>query len=46
MEASEDTITRVVDHWLDRIIGGFFIEFVVDTSVNYSEAEQRLFKGP
>jgi len=35
-----------VDHWLDRIIGGFVTEFAVDTSINYSEAEHRFFKGP
>jgi len=39
LEASEDKITRVVDHWLDWIIGGFVTEFAVDTSVSYSEAE-------
>jgi len=39
LEASEDKIVRVVDHWLDHIIGGFFTEFVVDTLVSYNEAE-------
>ena len=46
LEASEDKIKRVVDHWLDRIIGGFITEFVVDMTVNYSEAERRFLKGP
>jgi len=46
LEASEDKITCVVNHWLDHIIGGFVIEFVVDTSINYSEAERHFFKGP
>ena len=39
LEASEDKIACSVDHWLDRIIGGFMTEFVVDTSVSYSEAK-------
>ena len=39
LEALEDKIAHVVDHWIDRIIGGFIIEFAVDTSVNYSEAD-------
>ena len=46
LEASEDKITCLVDHWLNQIIGGFIIEFVVDTSVSYSEAERRFLKGP
>ena len=39
LEASKDKIVRVVNHWLDRIIGGFITEFTVDTSVSYSEVE-------
>jgi len=39
LTTSEDKITCVVDHWLDRVIGGFFTEFTVDTSVSYNEAE-------
>ena len=46
LEASKDKIARIVDHWLDWIIGGFIIEFRVDTSVSYSEVEQRFLKGP
>jgi len=37
---------HVVNHWLDHIIGGFVIEFAVDTSVNYNEVKRRFFKGP
>jgi len=36
----------IVDHWLDHIIGRFITHFVVDTSVNYSEAAQHFLKGP
>jgi len=39
LEASEDKITHAINHWLNRIIGGFVTEFVVDTSVSYSVAE-------
>lgn len=45
LEASEDKIAYIVDHWLDLIVGGFVIEFVVNTSVSYCEVEHRLFKG-
>ena len=45
MEASEDKIEHVVDHWLDGIIGGFVTEFAVDTSVSYNKAECCFFKG-
>lgn len=46
LEASEDKVMRVVNHWLDRIIGGFVTEFMVNNSVSYSEEEQCFFKGP
>ena len=45
LEASEDKIVHAIDHWLDRIIGGFIIEFAVNTLVNYSEVERRFLKG-
>ena len=45
VETFENKIVRVVDHWLDRIIGGFVTKFVVDTSVSYIEARWRFFKG-
>ena len=46
LEASENRIAWVFEHWLDRIIGGFVTEFVVDTSVSYNEVERPFFKGP
>ena len=45
LEVSKDKITRVVDHWLDQIIGGFITEFTVDTTVSYNEAERHFLKG-
>jgi len=46
LEASEDKIARIVDHWLDRIIGGFITDFTIDTLVSYSEVERHFLKGP
>jgi len=39
LEAFEYRIACIVDHWLDRIIGGFVTEFAVDTSVSYNKEE-------
>jgi len=36
----------VVDYWIDSILGGYVIEFEINTSTNYSEVEHRFFKGP
>jgi len=44
-EASKDKITWVVDHWLDRIIGGFITEFTIDITISYSKVEQHFFRG-
>ena len=46
LQATEDKIMCAIDHWLDRIIGGFITEFTVDTSVSYNEAERCFLKGP
>lgn len=40
LEASENKILRDVDHWLDRIMGGFVTKFTNDTSVSYNEVER------
>jgi len=45
MEASEDKLTHVVNHSLDRVIGRFVTEFAVDTLVSYNEVERHFFKG-
>ena len=45
LEASKDKIMHTVNHWLQHVIRGFVIEFAVDTSVSYNEAERRFFKG-
>ena len=46
LEASEEKIARAMDQWLDRIIGEFITEFMIDTTISYSEAERRFLKGP
>lgn len=46
LEAIEDKIAHAVDHWLDRVIGGFIIEFAIDTTVSYSEAKRWFLQGP
>lgn len=40
LEATEDQIACVVDHWLDWVIGVFITEFVIDKTMSYSEAER------
>lgn len=46
LEASEDKIACIVDHLLDRVIGGFITKFTIDTTMSYSEAERRFLQGP
>ena len=41
-----NTISRVVDFWVDSILQGYITEFVVDTITSYSEAERSFFRGP
>ena len=41
-----NTISRVVDFWVDSILQGYITEFVVDTITSYSEAERNFFQGP
>ena len=39
LETFDNKIARVVDHWLDQIMGGFVTEFAVDASVTYSKVK-------
>jgi len=36
LEAIEDKIMCVVDHWLEQVIRGFITKFAIDTTVSYS----------
>jgi hypothetical protein len=38
--------SHVVDFWLDSILGGCIIEFLVDCTQSYSVVERDFFKGP
>ena len=40
-----NTTTRTLDFWLDSILGGYIIEFVVDCTQSYSVAKMDFFKG-
>lgn len=46
LEATEDRLAHAVDHCVDWIIGGFIIEFMIDTTVSYSETERQFLQGP
>jgi hypothetical protein len=37
---------HVLDFWLDNIVPGFIIEFVVDTSKSSTTREKDFLKGP
>ena len=39
-------ISRAIDFWVDRILQGYIIEFVVEVITSYSEAERNVFQGP
>ena len=39
LEASKNNIARDVDHWIDRIIGGFITELTIDTTISCNEVE-------
>ena len=35
-----------VELWIDSILGGYIMEFTVDTTKSYSEEEREIFNGP
>lgn len=37
---------RTIDHWLDRVIGGFITKCLIDTTTTYSKAERKFLQGP
>ena len=41
-----NTISKVVDFWVDSILQGYIIEFMVEAITSYSEAERKFFQGP
>jgi hypothetical protein len=42
----DNIVSRVVDLWFDRTIGGYISEFSIDKVESYSQAERYFFKGP
>ena len=42
----DNSISRVVDYWIARILEGFVTEFVIDQVKSYSEVERHFFRGP
>jgi hypothetical protein len=39
-------VSRAVDLWFDRTIGGYITKFAIDIVESYSQAEKYFFKGP
>lgn len=44
VEGSENKIASALNYWIDSILG--VTEFMIDTSISYSEVERPFFKGP
>ena len=45
LERKDNSVSRVVDFWLNSVLEGFVTEFVVDMLETYSKAERYFFKG-
>jgi len=45
LKKTDNSISRVVDFWLNNLLEGFITEFVVDTLKAYNKAERVFFKG-
>ena len=41
-----NTISRVVDFWVDSIFQGYITEFVVEAITSYSEVKSNFFQAP
>lgn len=46
LKNTTNRISRVVDFWIDSILGGFITEFTVESIVSYNKAKQIFFKIP
>ena len=46
LKRTHKRISRVVDFYINNILGRFVTKFVVDSTISYDEAEQIFFKGP
>lgn len=45
LKNTDNNIMRVVDYWINIILGGFITEVAIDTSVSYNKVEHKFFKG-
>ena len=45
LERTDNPISRSVDFWMNSLLEGFVIAFVVDMLKAYSEVEWNFFKG-
>jgi len=46
LQQVDNKFMLAVDFWLDNIVVGFIIEFVVDTAKSYKAIEKEFLKGP
>ena len=46
LQQVDNKFTCVVEFWLDNIVAGFIIEFVVDIVKSYSTTEKDFLEGP
>ena len=37
LKMTDNAITRMVDHWVDSVLGGFVTQFAIDQFISYSE---------
>lgn len=42
----DNVVSRAVDLWFDRTIGGYITEFPIDRVESYSQVERYFLKGP
>ena len=41
----DNRVSRVVEVWLDNILGGYIIDFAINTVKSYSDTERKFFQG-
>jgi len=41
-----NSISRVVDFWIDSILRGYITEFAIDYTKSYSATKREFFQGP
>jgi hypothetical protein len=46
LQQVNNKFTCAVDFWLDNVVAGLIIEFVVDTTKYYNATEKKFLKGP